>query len=241
MRRGFPIRTSADQRSLASPRGFSQRATSFIASWRQGIHRTPLSRSTTHPPPPARRTKPRQDDRSPPPARTHSCGRHRHYSCLSQLTHTLGRTIPPHRRISPSEAPAARADNPSARSDSPSQRTCPHQAKARAGNCAQGSREHHDPPDNSALRMEAIGFEPTDPLLAKQVLSQLSYAPASKVRATGASKRHLQMETAPRRSASRGALSPPADTSSPQRGEKVWAREDLNLRPHAYQACALTN
>ena len=42
---GFPIRTSADQRSLASPRGFSQRATSFIASWRQGIHRTLFSRS----------------------------------------------------------------------------------------------------------------------------------------------------------------------------------------------------
>src|SRR5829696_9483718 len=41
--RGFPIRISADQRSLASPRGFSQRATSFIASQRQGIHRTPLS------------------------------------------------------------------------------------------------------------------------------------------------------------------------------------------------------
>jgi hypothetical protein len=44
---GFPIRTSADQRSLASPRGFSQRATSFIASWRQGIHRTPFSCSLT--------------------------------------------------------------------------------------------------------------------------------------------------------------------------------------------------
>lgn len=39
-----------------------------------------------------------------------------------------------------------------------------------------------------------------DPLLAKQVLSQLSYAP-----------------------------------------KLWWAREDLNLRPHAYQACALTN
>jgi hypothetical protein len=39
-----------------------------------------------------------------------------------------------------------------------------------------------------------------DPLLAKQVLSQLSYAPTL-----------------------------------------AWAREDLNLRPHAYQACALTN
>ena len=57
--RGFPIRTSADQRSLASPRGFSQRATSFIASWRQGIHRTPLSCSRSQPPPPARRTEPR--------------------------------------------------------------------------------------------------------------------------------------------------------------------------------------
>ena len=38
-----------------------------------------------------------------------------------------------------------------------------------------------------------------DPLLAKQVLYQLSYAPI------------------------------------------WWAKEDLNLRPHAYQACALTN
>ena len=32
-----------DQRLLAAPHGFSQRATSFIASWCQGIHRTPLS------------------------------------------------------------------------------------------------------------------------------------------------------------------------------------------------------
>jgi hypothetical protein len=42
---GCPIRTCADQRSLATPRALSQRATSFIASWRQGIHRTPLSRA----------------------------------------------------------------------------------------------------------------------------------------------------------------------------------------------------
>jgi hypothetical protein len=49
-----------------------------------------------------------------------------------------------------------------------------------------------------------------DPLLAKQVLSQLSYAPA-----------RFQA----------GQLA----------GWPAWAREDLNLRPHAYQACALTN
>ena len=35
---GFPIRISTDQRVLASPRGFSQPITSFIASQCQGIH-----------------------------------------------------------------------------------------------------------------------------------------------------------------------------------------------------------
>jgi hypothetical protein len=39
---GFPIRISADQSFFAAPHGFSQRSTSFIASQRQGIHRTPL-------------------------------------------------------------------------------------------------------------------------------------------------------------------------------------------------------
>ena len=35
---GFPIRKCPDQRVLAPPRTLSQRATSFIASQRQGIH-----------------------------------------------------------------------------------------------------------------------------------------------------------------------------------------------------------
>jgi hypothetical protein len=39
---GCPIRRSGDQRALASPPGLSQRATSFFASWRQGIHQMPL-------------------------------------------------------------------------------------------------------------------------------------------------------------------------------------------------------
>jgi hypothetical protein len=42
---GCPIRISTDQRLLAAPRGFAQRATSFIASWCQGIHRMPFLRS----------------------------------------------------------------------------------------------------------------------------------------------------------------------------------------------------
>ena len=40
--RGCPIRRSRDQRSLASPPGFSQRATSFVASQCQGIHQMPF-------------------------------------------------------------------------------------------------------------------------------------------------------------------------------------------------------
>ena len=39
---GFPIRKSTDQSLFATPRGFSQRTTSFIASQRQGIHRMPF-------------------------------------------------------------------------------------------------------------------------------------------------------------------------------------------------------
>ena len=56
--RGCPIRRSRDQRSLASPPGFSQRATSFIASWRQGIHQMPLTLTLDHEPV-ARRDKTR--------------------------------------------------------------------------------------------------------------------------------------------------------------------------------------
>ncbi len=39
---GTPIRISADQRSFAATRSFSQLTTSFFGSWHLGIHRTPL-------------------------------------------------------------------------------------------------------------------------------------------------------------------------------------------------------
>ena len=44
---GCPIRRSEDPRALAPPLGFSQRATSFIASRCQGIHQMPFSCSPT--------------------------------------------------------------------------------------------------------------------------------------------------------------------------------------------------
>ena len=44
---GCPIRKFPDQSLFAAPRNLSQRTTSFIASQRQGIHRTPLVHSIT--------------------------------------------------------------------------------------------------------------------------------------------------------------------------------------------------
>ena len=55
---GCPIRKSPDQRALASPRSLSQRATSFIASRRQGIHQMPFVHYNTSPRP-SRKTTPR--------------------------------------------------------------------------------------------------------------------------------------------------------------------------------------
>ena len=50
LRPGFPIRTFLDQSLLPTPQDLSQGATSFIASWCQGIHQMPLLRllSTAH-------------------------------------------------------------------------------------------------------------------------------------------------------------------------------------------------
>src|SRR3954453_8425647 len=39
---GFPIRTSPDQRLLATPRSFRQPAPSVIGPWRQGNHPVPF-------------------------------------------------------------------------------------------------------------------------------------------------------------------------------------------------------
>ena len=41
---GCPIRKFPDQSLFAAPQDLSQRTTSFIASYRQGIHQTPFSR-----------------------------------------------------------------------------------------------------------------------------------------------------------------------------------------------------
>ena len=79
----------------------------------------------------------------------------------------------------------------------------PHR-RIRASCSPKGARSDTPRDDANAAAIHGGGGRDRtdDPLLAKQVLSQLSYAP---------------------------------------RPTEWWAREDSNLRPHAYQACALTN
>ena len=80
LRRGCPIRISTDQSLLAAPHGFSQRATSFIASWCQGIHRMPLSRSIL--------TEFDQSNSSPCTEAKHALGAHVFsVACTSLSTH----------------------------------------------------------------------------------------------------------------------------------------------------------
>jgi hypothetical protein len=63
-----------------------------------------------------------------------------------------------------------------------------------------------------------------DPLLAKQVLSQLSYSPVHD-------------------NADESSMAYPAATDAPRHScdVKWWVWEESNFRPHPYQGCALTN
>ena len=70
-----------------------------------------------------------------------------------------------------------------------------------------------------------------DLLLAKQALSQLSYTPAPDDRCRSSDIRKAKTAAPPLHS----------DLISVSDLWRWWAREDLNLRPHAYQARALTS
>jgi hypothetical protein len=82
-----------------------------------------------------------------------------------------------------------------------------------------------------------------DLLLAKQALSQLSYTPGASLVAPGGRngartpRVSRPVQKKPRPCLPQRRILAPACASL----GRWWAREDLNLRPHAYQARALTN
>ncbi len=179
---GCPIRRSRDRRSLASPPGFSQRATSFIASQCQGIHQMPFSYAP-----------PRTQQQSPPDARL--------------LPKTLRQTRAQPTRRAPGPPPRSRHVSPLHPINQPPE-TASHRPRPPA--------KPNTPPSPPRPPGGGERVRTDDLLLAKQALSQLSYTP-------------VQMTE------DRGQRT--EDRARP----RWWAREDLNLRPHAYQARALTS
>ena len=174
---GCPIRRSRDQRSLASPPGFSQRAASFIASQCQGIHQMPflaldpgvLPRNTVRRKTPRKTAAHRAQPQPCRPGRDPAATSHQDTS-PDTSSRLPGHPCPPRSHklsLHPINQPAAPGPDGA--------------------------------PNGGGERVRT-----DDLLLAKQALSQLSYTPG-----TG--------------------------------GRQWWAREDLNLRPHAYQARALTS
>jgi hypothetical protein len=182
---GCPIRRSRDRRSLASPPGFSQRATSFLASQCQGIHQMPFSlRLLAQATPPAHRGKTRSrvsgngvpakagahmrqatshEDTSLGHAQSNLSARRVRLGHMTNSRFTLQSTTP-----TPSRGPAIACFS--------KRRTPP---PARGGRGA-SRRSAAAPVGRQSQGFAGGGGERTrtdDLLLAKQALSQLSYTP----------------------------------------------------------------
>ena len=190
---GFPIRKSPDQSLLAAPQGLSQRATSFIASRRQGIHQMPLCHLQSETP--CTGTSPVHG----PSEQVEGL--------RSAKTHLP--TCRDHRRI-------PLAENPSPSRQRQDLFTISKEPLAEARRKTPPDHPKHLPAALDSRRPTTTGWcappprngggerdRTDDLLLAKQALSQLSYTPS-------------------------------------RQGSRWWAWVDLNYRPHAYQACALT-
>ena len=114
--------------------------------------------------------------------------------------------------------------------------------------------------------METVGFEPTTPCLQSRCSptelrplrgnSQLTtrhdknHAGISHIRPAKTPsaiwlrtkiQNHIARDRPRRDAVHRGSLLYPSGGFILRSAQNKWAREDLNLRPHAYQACALTN
>src|SRR5205814_5167540 len=167
---GCPIRRSRDHRSLASPPGFSQRATSFIASQCQGIHQMPLLA-----------LDPRRFRKETP----HKTAAHR-----GKTPHAQAASHEDTSRIHPSLA--ARAYPPRSHdklslhpSNNTPARVIPDGVSKSSPNAAAFGVARATPVARPQLRCDRGGGErirTDDLLLAKQALSQLSYTPLPGIR-----------------------------------------------------------
>ena len=212
-RMGCPIRRPRDQRSLASPPGFSQRATSFIASQCQGIHQMPFSSPQTAP-----------NNKNPKVQ-------------ISAIRYRNRRLSPDTATISPEDTPADH------RPRMPG--IAPHPRPRPAASVTFNSSLH---PVNQHTRGEI----PREPKILMPSPTPMMKTPMMKTpyRSPPRWRRLVEVPGGGERDRTddlllaKQALSQLSYTPGFHKGASVikwWAREDLNLRPHAYQARALTS
>jgi hypothetical protein len=214
---GCPIRRSPDQSLLAAPRGLSQRATSFIASWRQGIHQMPLL-SSTHP----------SDNRTLAPRRRAPSAREGRRDAAAARAGDQATTCKKHTHAFSTHAPDGREGGRASMLASARSRTTHRRPKtgldARERAVITTSRCER------SSRRRAGGGSPRQPrLLVRRTGSARAKERAGKGFPLAFGARTGQ-------AAHRGAAAPPGAAT-----ERWWAWADLNGRPHAYQACALTS
>ena len=216
---GCPIRRSRDQRSLASPPGFSQRATSFIASQCQGIHQMPFF-ALDH-----RHSNSRRNFRAAAECRTKPPRTGAKPNAPALGATVLRRTRRPHMKtlLRIGTALAGPSLSASVTLQTLSLPFKQHPASAHPGTVSLLFFSERRWPPAHCPGGGGERDRTDDLLLAKQALSQLSYTPDQR------SEIRIQ------RSASSDLRSVSSDLWH------WWAREDLNLRPHAYQARALTS
>ena len=198
--RGCPIRKSSDQSLLAAPQGLSQRATSFIASWRQGIHQMPLLSST-----------PTSDNRS----HQGGCKRPRAGSNSSDYYCYKCRRRSPERRAASIPMPNMRAA--------------------------------------ADRKKKAVAHDLPAPAVPRRMTGSLRPCPhdghfVTTSRCPRNTARHRRTSEGQGQGAERGVASGgraprpgPRGSAAPKGSMTWWAWADLNGRPHAYQACALTS
>ena len=224
---GCPIRRFRDQRVLAPPPDFSQRATSFIASRRQGIHQMPFVHS------------PRSSSEPP----------------LAKKAHFFSKPT-----AKPSASSQSRTSAPMAKSERP-KTSIPcleiiHPGPPRRWRTILASIRHgRTHATNTAERSSRYGANPEPLGTIDRVARVRPDLPLHDVQRTITHSPH-ELHQKARTRASSGGITSRACHAQPLHHDKAaatgaqsdyrharywWAWADLNSRPHAYQACALTN
>ncbi len=227
---GCPIRRFRDQRVLAPPPDFSQRATSFIASRRQGIHQMPFVHS------------PRSSSEPP-------LAQKAHFLSSRWQNHRLSRPTakPSNLRLQRNTASTAKSKRSKNKHTMLGDRPCPDQHNSgeppcpnpdRTNSCEQHRRtplRHRGEPRTCPTIDRVARARPDLPL--HDVQRTLTH-PLPELRQPARTR------------ASNGGITSRACHRTTLRERRPrwrahaigwWAWADLNSRPHAYQACALTN